>query len=1217
MKSFWKTFVLILFAWVGGLTASFAQNSSNDNVYAVGTGENCDPRLKVVFHMEGEDSTVIYITEADQQSALFDAVVYNPWNGTTTSGVSFYGWTTEDDYDASDIASAKTIAQVRNDLKNITISTHSTHEVHYYALLFKHYTVTYLDNNNVALGAYEVSYKYDVDNPNPEETYTVNMGYTPIDDEHAFLGWLVQQGSDKIQGYTAGKLYENGTSITITGDVIFSVHAPEGYWLVFNENGKGGTYNAPQFVNRGEVTQNDLLTMTRNGYTFGGWYTDAACTAGNEFSFGGTLSETTTIYAKWNPIETANYTIIIWKQNIEGDGYDYEDLISLSGNVNTTIDKVTVREGTLSTTYKYVYNNEVFEFSWDEPDPYDNDVYESNKKTVSGYEISYRPRTSNSNIYYVIKIGDQWMKIGEYRENDPQYDPSDNKFYKASAILTDVTYGNNAYARINGRDYQYTGFHLDRYDQNVTITPEGNAVVNVYYDRNEHTLQFQVLDDIYTPTTSNNGTQYGLVDGQYVELTRHGRGNNRSPYYWTYNDGWISEGPTYTGTRYTRSRDWQTIKTITALYEQPIGNNFPIVGTNGVTYNNGERWEPQNSLTYHQVLVYIDVMPNEDITFRLNTSNFGMKHLYYYVEALDGETSDEIYKGKNFVLYHQTDAKYGMFTEREDYLDLSGFDKGDKNGNNYSPRAENAYGYNVSQIWENSNAVSIWCYYTRKKYSINFMDGAYVDGNGSPISELDEGQLHEEPDIPYQTILTSYNIGETDYYIPTAPDGYEFEGWYIDKACIHAYTFDKMPQGGITVYAKWHQIQYRVFLHPNAGTDASLDWGSDDQEMNFRISYGGQISAPEGKRTQYSFVGWYRDSSFSASSLFNKNIILNNTTVTTPYDKTTHMTDPMDKFGNGATTNADMDRFWITREFNLYAQWRKKLINANGINLEYNLNGGSGVVTDGNLYADESYAVAQLATSITPPSGKAFAYWVLQKWNKTNNQFDSIGIVYPGASFKVLEENAHIETIDDDHNRYTVELRAVYVDEESAPAPVSITWHNDTDEPSSEQVNHEVDIPEPGEKEGYIFRGWSLSDNTECDPDFLIYNSTDHNFTKAGSSCVVTKVAADIFSAQNTLYAVWIPDVVCPTDYGFIVEDNGSGNGAVEIALPTENCVLSWSENNDDLDITNNVVTGNLPFGETTVTLTATRSSDSKTCPIKIYLIKRTAPCTSNGGNGD
>ena len=75
---------------------------------------------------------------------------------------------------------------------------------------------------------------------------------------------------------------------------------------------------------------------------------------------------------------------------------------------------------------------------------------------------------------------------------------------------------------------------MKEFDQNVEIVPEGNAVVNVYYDRNNYTLTFQVC-------------------------TNYNWGGNCT--------------------------NWNTIKTITALYQQPIGGNFPIVGTNGTTYD--------------------------------------------------------------------------------------------------------------------------------------------------------------------------------------------------------------------------------------------------------------------------------------------------------------------------------------------------------------------------------------------------------------------------------------------------------------------------------------------------------------------------------------------------------------------------------------------------------------------------------------------------------
>lgn len=43
----------------------------------------------------------------------------------------------------------------------------------------------------------------------------------------------------------------------------------------------------------------EYLRTEKEGYTFGGWYTDEACTDGNEFSFDMPVTENITIYAKW------------------------------------------------------------------------------------------------------------------------------------------------------------------------------------------------------------------------------------------------------------------------------------------------------------------------------------------------------------------------------------------------------------------------------------------------------------------------------------------------------------------------------------------------------------------------------------------------------------------------------------------------------------------------------------------------------------------------------------------------------------------------------------------------------------------------------------------------------------------------------------------------------------------------------------------------------
>ena len=199
--------------------------------------------------------------------------------------------------------------------------------------------VTYLDEEQAVVASKEVPYPLE---SSSSVSYTVEMDYTPLDEEHSFEGWEVQSGSGNISGYSAGTLYQLNDGFTLSGDVVFAANVSPGNWLVFDENGKGGTYNAPQFVKANRTTQEPRPSseMVRLGYTFGGWYTDQACTAGNEFTFGGYLTERTTIYAKWIPNPTANYTVIIWKQNLDASGYDFEEAIVLRGNTGSTINTV-------------------------------------------------------------------------------------------------------------------------------------------------------------------------------------------------------------------------------------------------------------------------------------------------------------------------------------------------------------------------------------------------------------------------------------------------------------------------------------------------------------------------------------------------------------------------------------------------------------------------------------------------------------------------------------------------------------------------------------------------------------------------------------------------------------------------------------------------------------------------------------------------------------
>ena len=1084
-------------------------DAAHFSVYAVIAGSTApEARGRVEFY--GIDTSAPLVTyyvknsdelapadEADKvpNKQYIDDIVTDPGIGGQLPGNQvFLGWYIGNSDDYTTATAPKTIQDVRQYLADQTFTEGET-VIKVYAMIFKVFTVTYLDEQNISMGSDEVK----VRTSESSGAYTVSKTYVPVDPTKNFEGWQTENDSSisdaQYGGEAAAEPYKMGTTMTISGDITFTVSAPKGRWLVFDENGRGATYIAPQFVRNGEVTQEPALDMTRLGFTFVGWYTvkyddDATPDEANRFEFGQELEQpSTTIYAKWTPVETAHYTVIYWKQKVDGSDYDFDHSQTITGNVGTTINV-----------------------------------------TATGTTVA----VTGADTYSIEK-----------------------------------------------------GFSFKEADEGKTISATGNTVINVYIQRNKYTLTFR--DYIYTPTTSNNGTQYGLVNGAYVELTRHGRGNSWNPYYWTYGDTWISEGPTYTGTRYTRSQG--PVKEITAYYEQNISDYFPIVGDNGTTYNNGERWKPgTNGLGWTEVMVFIDTMPNENVTFTLDEADRPLKTMNYYVEALDTDTGTVTYNGVRYKLYNSIDARYNGVTA-EDFIDLDGYEHVAAVYNGQIVVPHSVQGTTTQfYIFDQYSNQTINFYYKRLKYSINFMDGGYFDGEGNPLTEdySTVGQWKAVDSIVYGSNIASYNKGGADYYEPAAAyPGFIFEGWYIDDRCTTPYTFTTMPKGGLTLYAKWRQIQYRVFMHPNAklpdGTnDNTLDWGSATQGLNFRVSYMGQVSMPTGLRDEYEFIGWFLDEATTIP--FNEDTKLTEDIVTTDYDKTdpANYTDPMNKFGEieGQGSNSDLtgnngsERFWITKKLDLYGKWSAILTGAQGIGVIYDANGGSNAPDDTRKYKDNVQAVAQAAS--TPPAKQRFLYWVVQKWDGTEyvDVTDSSGkllTVYPGDGFTVLKDYAKVTDLtpgdegyseeDEIYKAYTMQLRAEYGPEE-ANKDTYMNWYKNDQDPSELLhedtdllINQGVDIYTLSAgipaRTGYRFLGWArkaeytLSEDNKPTGDAITYYDVDEDDlylkwvkdtsaagghyeaqNSAGTWVEVTQVAADEKMPYQAWYAVWEPDYI-------------------------------------------------------------------------------------------
>jgi len=131
----------------------------------------------------------------------------------------------------------------------------------------------------------------------PLTTQTVQQGLTaqvptaPTRASYNFAGWFKEVlcttawsfASDVVTANTT--LYAKWISSLATIDTV-----------TFNSN--GGSVVVAQQVERG-YTAAEPGNPTLAGFTFGGWFTDQACTVGNEWSFSTAVSGNITLYALW------------------------------------------------------------------------------------------------------------------------------------------------------------------------------------------------------------------------------------------------------------------------------------------------------------------------------------------------------------------------------------------------------------------------------------------------------------------------------------------------------------------------------------------------------------------------------------------------------------------------------------------------------------------------------------------------------------------------------------------------------------------------------------------------------------------------------------------------------------------------------------------------------------------------------------------------------
>lgn len=370
------------------------------------------------------------------------------------------------------------------------------------------------------------------------------------------------------------------------------------------------------------------------------------------------------------------------------------------------------------------------------------------------------------------------------------------------------------YIYISGAWYNYTG--QIKYNKKAEPTKcEGHHSDNCYIcETHEHT------NECYSTQEHTHGVDGCYTCGRVEHL--HDASCVKS-----------CTKPTHTHTGDCNSNNQtNNVTVVTAKYGADISDIWPITNPRTDTvYDQGERWKPEDkAVTYNQVLVFIPIMPPEDIKFTVDSgAGKSEKTLTYYLEALEG----------GYFLYHTTTARYGHFTKDEDFFDIRGFTQGATDP--------------TQKPFENSSIDSLKLYYTRNNYKLQF-------------TSLGKVLVDLEQTVPYDAAMAQYRPSDLTPPSDVEKNSIQFAGWYLTPDCADGTKYDfaneTMQDGNLMLYAKWVPTYWNVEVYLDENATAPI-------ATHNNVRFGDPISEPtkilDDAKTQEPYkdmrwVGWfYRD----------------------------------------------------------------------------------------------------------------------------------------------------------------------------------------------------------------------------------------------------------------------------------------------------------------------------------------------------------------------
>lgn len=373
-----------------------------------------------------------------------------------------------------------------------------------------------------------------------------------------------------------------------------------------------------------------------------------------------------------------------------------------------------------------------------------------------------------------------------------------------SSISTSIVDG----SELNER--KYFTYNAEKTDKDVVVRGDGSTVVNVYYTRNEYNIYFR-----------------GISGSCAIEEHEHDENCSST----------LCTKPEHIHNDFCyENSSRNVIYVVTAKYQQTIGDvwptaaNFPNINLSGWTID---------GVNYTSVSKRINMTADLcDTTDRLKYAKAELggrkRYLYYMFESFD-QTSGE--DGNNRVLFN------GVYYDKSQLY----YQEVNSDG---EWRQKEIVGMSPVPNGVVSSRENIFLYYKRNCYELYFQ-------NVNTIVKTVSG-------IMYQYPLNKVTDSDGNYvstFIPEypatlEPNAYCFAGWYTTPECFDGTEYDfesgKMPNGDLTLYAKWAPVQHEVKIY----LDATLKNQIGTTQI---VEHNSLAAEPEEevKNGNYSFSGWF------------------------------------------------------------------------------------------------------------------------------------------------------------------------------------------------------------------------------------------------------------------------------------------------------------------------------------------------------------------------